>query len=142
MSNRHTPDDRLDGWEAIANYMGWTPRTIIRWEKQKGLPIHRLAGGKRQPVYAYRREIDQWFQKTGGCSPGVLAAATKPWRETESIPSTEGIPIRRVSRRVIQWVAVTAILLVSGLGIAWRLSSQQAIEINGQTQLTDDDTEK
>jgi dipeptidyl aminopeptidase/acylaminoacyl peptidase len=142
MAHRHTPDDRLDGWEAIADYMGWTPRTVIRWEKQKGLPIHRLSGGKRQPVYAFRREIDEWFQKTGGSGVGVLAAPTQPWLDTKSIPPSEGISMWRVSSRAILWTAATAILLVAGLGIAWRVSIKPLIQITGQTQLTDDDTEK
>src|ERR1035438_6862335 len=65
MESQTTTDDRLDGWESISGYLGWHVRTVIRWEKQKGLPVHRIAGGKRQPVYAYRHEIDMWFQGSG-----------------------------------------------------------------------------
>src|SRR5580658_10588785 len=118
MSNRHTPDDRLDGWEAIANYMGWTPRTVIRWEKQRGLPIHRLAGGKRQPVYAFRREIDEWFQTTDRSGSGALAAPTQPKRRTDSTPSFARPSMIGIAPKVIPWLVATVILSVSGLGIA------------------------
>lgn len=53
---------RLDGWKAIADYLGWHTRTVMRWEAQKGLPIHRVPGGQRNAVYAYKNEIDDWLK--------------------------------------------------------------------------------
>ena len=85
MASRVTPDDRLDGWEAISHYLGWAPRTVIRWEKQKGLPVHRVSGGKRQPVYAYRHELDLWFQQNG--ASGLLDALTDA--PSTAIPTPE-----------------------------------------------------
>jgi len=35
--------------------------TAIRWEKEKGLPVHRAPGAKRSAVFAYAEEIDQWL---------------------------------------------------------------------------------
>ena len=35
---------RLDSWKAIAAYLGRDMSTVIRWEKEKGLPVHRLPG--------------------------------------------------------------------------------------------------
>jgi Tol biopolymer transport system component len=58
---RQTPGGRLDSWKEIAAYLGRDVTTAIRWEKQKGLPIHRVPGGKRSAVFAYRDEIDHWF---------------------------------------------------------------------------------
>ncbi len=140
MASRVTPDDRLDGWEAIAKYLGWTPRTVIRWEKQKGLPVHRVAGGKRQPVYAYRREIDFWFEQTGGARTIAISLPNEPEREP-TLKSSSGLPGLRVSRRIQQTVA-GIILLTATLGAAWRISTQPAIQITGVTQLTDDGTAK
>lgn len=51
---------RLDSWGEIASYLRRDLRTVKRWEKRKGLPVHRLPGGKRQPVFAYQDEIDAW----------------------------------------------------------------------------------
>jgi Tol biopolymer transport system component len=138
MTSRVTPEDRLDGWEAISHYLGWTPRTAIRWEKQKGLPVHRLAGGKRQPVYAYRREIDQWFQRTRGRRP----TAAKSERETASRSRPEVLPTRRISRWAISAIIAAVTLFISALAIAWRMPLQPVIQITGITQLTDDGTAK
>ena len=33
---------RLDSWKEIADYLGRDVTTVIRWEKEKGLPVHRL----------------------------------------------------------------------------------------------------
>jgi len=39
-----------------------TERTVRRWEKVEGLPVHRLQHDKRSSVYAYAGELDQWLE--------------------------------------------------------------------------------
>ncbi len=56
---------RLDSWKAISQYLGRDERTIRRWEKEAGLPIHRVPGGRGSSVFAYESEIDAWMQSTG-----------------------------------------------------------------------------
>ncbi|HKV92440.1 MAG TPA: hypothetical protein VJW20_07835 [Candidatus Angelobacter sp.] len=56
---------RLDSWGEIAHYLRRDTRTVKRWEKEKGLPVHRLPGGKRQVVFAYQDEIDLWASSSG-----------------------------------------------------------------------------
>jgi len=55
------PKRRLDSWKEIADYLGREVRTAIRWEKEKQLPVHRVPGGKRQAVFAFTDEIDNWM---------------------------------------------------------------------------------
>ncbi|HEX7286321.1 MAG TPA: tetratricopeptide repeat protein [Candidatus Angelobacter sp.] len=58
--------DMLDGWKAIADYLGKTERTVQRWEKRKGLPVRRFQADSpdEQPrVFCYRSEIDAWLQR-------------------------------------------------------------------------------
>jgi Tol biopolymer transport system component len=57
--DRHS-NGRLDSWKEIAAYLNRDVRTVIRWE-DKGLPVHRVPGGKRQAVFAYPAEIDGWM---------------------------------------------------------------------------------
>src|SRR5271169_4754048 len=57
-----TPDTRLNSWKEIAGYLGRDLRTVQRWEREKGLPVHRVPGGKRQAVFAFQGEIDCWLQ--------------------------------------------------------------------------------
>lgn len=52
---------RLDSWKAIAAFFGKDERTVKRWEKERGLPIHRLPGAARGTVFAYTGELDQWL---------------------------------------------------------------------------------
>jgi len=56
-------EQRLDSWKEIADYLGKDVRTAIRWEKERGLPVRRLPGGKRQPVFAFVAEIDAWVAR-------------------------------------------------------------------------------
>jgi hypothetical protein len=55
--------DRVDSWKLIALYLNRTVRTVQRWEKQEGLPVHRRSQGadSKSSVHAYKSELDQWF---------------------------------------------------------------------------------
>src|SRR5437660_2247751 len=52
--------DRLDSWKEIAAYLKHSERTVRRWQEE-GLPIHRHAHKKRAGVYAYKPELDAWW---------------------------------------------------------------------------------
>src|SRR3954470_21465886 len=52
---------RLDSWKEIAVYLGRDVRTVQRWEKKEGLPVHRHLHEKLGTVYAYKSEIDTWW---------------------------------------------------------------------------------
>ncbi len=54
---------RIDSWKDIAAYLGRDVRTAIRWEKDKGLPVHRVPGGQRKAVFAYTAELDTWLRR-------------------------------------------------------------------------------
>ena len=51
----------LQGWKEIASYVARDVRTVRRWEKDRGLPVHRLPGGGRAVVYAVSAELDRWM---------------------------------------------------------------------------------
>src|SRR5712692_10922486 len=52
--------DRLDSWKEIAAYLKRDERTVRRWEKE-GLPVRRHHHQKQATVYAYKSEIDAWW---------------------------------------------------------------------------------
>jgi TolB-like protein len=54
--------DRLDSWKEIAAYLRREVRTLHRWEIQEGLPIHRHLHKERGTVYAYKSELNTWWQ--------------------------------------------------------------------------------
>src|SRR5688572_28018490 len=58
----NAPEDRLDSWKEIAAYLGRGIRTVQRWEREEGLPVHRLAHEKRGSIYARREELAAWWE--------------------------------------------------------------------------------
>jgi tetratricopeptide (TPR) repeat protein len=54
--------DRLDSWKEIAAFLQRDVRTVQRWEKQAGLPVHRHAESRLRTAYAYRSELDAWWR--------------------------------------------------------------------------------
>jgi hypothetical protein len=48
----------LSGWKDIANYLGKGVRTVQRYARELGLPIHRPAG--KLSVVAVKAELDEW----------------------------------------------------------------------------------
>lgn len=55
-------NERLDSWKEIARYLDRDESTVQRWEKREGMPVHRHVHTKRGSVYAYRSELDVWWQ--------------------------------------------------------------------------------
>jgi hypothetical protein len=74
-SNRKN-DDLLSSWKEIAAYLGYDVRSCIRWGKERGLPVHRIAGASRSRVFAYKRELDAWRQKK---PPNVSIPLLRPY---------------------------------------------------------------
>src|SRR5262245_52433288 len=54
-------DERLDSWKEIAAYLKREVRTLHRWEAHEGLPVHRHLHRERGSVYAYKSELDSWW---------------------------------------------------------------------------------
>ena len=60
------PADRkiLNSWKEIAQYLVRGIRTVQRWERHFGLPVHRPSAEPRSAVLAFSDEIDQWLAAT------------------------------------------------------------------------------
>lgn len=64
------PHDILSSWKEIAQYMGKGVRTVQRWERCAGLPVHRPAATSKGPVLAYRAELSAWVHQHSDLSYG------------------------------------------------------------------------
>jgi Tol biopolymer transport system component len=53
-------EDRLDSWKEVAAYLKRDVKTVQRWEKREGMPVHRHVHDKIGSVYASRAELDAW----------------------------------------------------------------------------------
>ena len=83
---------RLDSWKEIASFFGCDERTVKRWEKERGLPVHRLPGVGRGKVFAYSDELAEWLK---GPKPSVVSAPSSANPNPTSGPrpgSDLGIP--------------------------------------------------
>ena len=101
------PEDRLDSWKEIAAYLKREVRTVQRWEKEEGLPVHRHAHKKLGTVYAYRPEIDGWSAERR-----ITLEGSPPKRET-------------ARRLPMSWVLAGAgLLLVGAAVLVWRIPNR------------------
>src|SRR4026208_1593695 len=78
-------DERLDSWKEIAAFLQRDVRTVQRWEKQAGLPVHRHAESRLRTAYAYRSELEAWWgsqrnPETGSADPTHVRFGRLPWR--------------------------------------------------------------
>jgi transcriptional regulator with XRE-family HTH domain len=55
----------LGSWKEIAARLGVTVRTVQRWEKMAGLPIHRRGAGNIGRIFAHSVELDRWLAEGG-----------------------------------------------------------------------------
>jgi len=89
---------RLASWKEIAAYLRREVRTVIRWEKERGLPVHRVPGGQGGSVFAFADELDRW------------AAGES---------SNEAVPVKRVyPRRPAALVAAAIVVVLAGAAAA------------------------
>jgi hypothetical protein len=113
---------RLDAWKEIAEYIGRDVRTAIRWEHERGLPVHRVPGGKRGTVFAFTHEIDGWLLAVNHSADGQepFEPPRQPGADSsQSRPASSGETPQRSARS--GWFALLAgsltLLLVAGLAL-------------------------
>ena len=103
--------DRLDSWKEIAAYLKRSVRTVTRWEREEGLPIHRHLHNKSGSVYAYKAELDVWWTNRG---------EEIDRRSSELEPS-------RMPRGRRAWFVVTAVVALLVLSaIAWQSGARRS----------------
>lgn len=103
----------LRSWKEIAAYLGVTVRTAQLWERQRGLPVRRLPGG-RGGVSASTVELDEWRGSPGGTTEEAVPAAAAP------------------SRRLKMGLAAVALVIVASLGVTVRNMPEGDLRLDGQ----------
>jgi formylglycine-generating enzyme required for sulfatase activity/dienelactone hydrolase len=53
----------LASWKEIAAHLNRNVRTCQRWERDLGLPVHRLDDSAKARVFAYPAELDRWLEE-------------------------------------------------------------------------------
>jgi TolB-like protein len=52
----------LVSWKEIARFLNHSESTVKRWERDRGLPVHRIPGGEHGGVFAYSNELADWLK--------------------------------------------------------------------------------
>jgi Tfp pilus assembly protein PilF len=53
---------KLESWKEVAAFLHRDESTVRRWERTRGLPMHRVPGGARSTVFAYTDELIAWLE--------------------------------------------------------------------------------
>lgn len=93
MQNNNRNDSKkkklLSSWKEIAAYLDCDIRTCHRWEKEYGLPVHRLSESSKARVFTTKEELDEWFRTKEnnkvGYDRGRFCFGPKMWSRTLSI---------------------------------------------------------
>ncbi|GEM_PF-2436511 len=65
----------LNSWKEIATYLGRGVRTVQRWERTLGLPVHRIGDRSRGPVFSFQHELNMWMRThAAAAGPDVVAS--------------------------------------------------------------------
>ncbi|HET6897356.1 MAG TPA: tetratricopeptide repeat protein, partial [Vicinamibacteria bacterium] len=124
--------DRLESWKEIAAYLGRSPRTVQRWERLEGLPVHRLVHDKLGSVYAYKTELDAWWESRRASldtdPEEAPAAAPEPAPSEAPLPVPVPVENTRPRRSTVPWIlAGTLALGALALGAwLWRPATKTA----------------
>ena len=138
---------RLESWKEIAAYLDRDVRTVQRWEKVEGLPVHRHLHDKQGSVFALCAEVDAWLagrrlpaigngaeaghgrsaSEPAGVDPPVPEAlpieATGP--DLPSYPAAEPSGRSRIGPRIL-WVLLGLLLAAGTWAVARRLGRVRA----------------
>ena len=82
------PGDRLESWKAIAAYLKRSVRTVRRWEREEGLPVHRHVHKALGRVHATKSELDAWRERAlrGPAAPAPDRAASERTKAIAVLP--------------------------------------------------------
>lgn len=108
----------LTTWKQIAAFFDRDVRTVQRWEKEEGLPVHRHLHHSKSSVYAYPEELQTWWRERGARLAAEAATASAP-----AVPSR---------RRIWATTAISAAILAAAMAcIGLHRSSPRAAAAKG-----------
>jgi len=114
---RARPEDRLDSWKKIASYLKRDVSTVQRWERREGMPVHRHLHDKQGSVFAFRSELDTWWESRRRLLSVEGDGASPPVQPQEAAGASRP-PATRKARRLLYPALVAAVVLLAVAG-AW-----------------------
>ena len=133
---------RLESWKEIASYLDRSPRTVRRWERDEGLPVHRHRHATGSTVFAHVDELERWLNSRVARSEarvlpdierpkaiGQSGAIGRPPDETISTAHLAEQP-RAVSVTALRWVAASSLLalVMAAVALVVGVSTDEPVE--------------
>jgi Tol biopolymer transport system component len=121
---------RLDSWKKIAAHFNRDVTTVQRWERRESMPVHRHVHDRQGSVYAFRSELDAWWEGRRGKLPDSGDGAPEPSLSPPEHPDPkpQNVPpeletaaesharttrlTRRIGRPLVSAAAIAAVLLL------------------------------
>jgi len=114
MSAQH---EIFGGWKQIANDLGKGVRSVQRYEREIGLPVHRPAGKAGGAVIATKTELDAWVTR------GPTRIDLMPQRAT----------VARTNRLGAQFLQIDSEIALTFAGIALQTGNKEKKRRTTQT---------
>lgn len=113
-------EDRLDSWKKIASYLKRDVSTVQRWERREAMPVHRHRHDKLGSVFAYRSELDAWWESRR--TRLALEGAGESEQPSQALQTAANILPKSVLRarpsRLLR-VALAAVIVLIGGTLVW-----------------------
>jgi Tol biopolymer transport system component len=119
-SIRGQPNDRLDSWKKIASYLKRDVSTVQRWERREAMPVHRHLHDKQGSVFAFRSELDAWWEsrRTRLTQEGA-DESERPPQVLQSAEDASRTAAPRVNpTRLVRLGVAAGVMLMAG-ALAW-----------------------
>jgi Tfp pilus assembly protein PilF len=116
------PNRRLGSWKEIGAFFEADERTVRRWEKDRGLPIHRVPGASGTKVFAYTAELSQWLERPPAGSE----------KTPDAVAREEPVWLGRLRRHRIELIGAAAVAVIAlAIGLAGLFSRAPAVRPTG-----------
>lgn len=105
-SDRGQQEGRLDSWKKIASYLKRDVSTVQRWERREAMPVHRHLHDKLGSVFAFRSELDAWWEsrRTRLAQEGA----------GQTVAETTGTSVPRVlSTQLVRFALAAGVVLIA-----------------------------
>jgi Tol biopolymer transport system component len=119
-------DDRLDSWKKIASYLKRDVSTVQRWERREAMPVHRHLHDKLGSVFAYRSELDRWWESRRTRLTAEVAAEESAEAEATAHAAPSQRPPSAPAARWLVRLAATAIAVLLAIAAAVWFAAQSS----------------
>jgi tetratricopeptide (TPR) repeat protein len=115
---RAPSDDRVESWKEIAGFFQRDVRTVQRWEKLAGLPVHRHPESRLRTPYAFKSELERWRDAQRDAADAPLPESAVPgWHPHPPLTGEASVRLRRWSPLA---VLLAVFVALAAVGILFR----------------------